>query len=163
MGRQGSYLGCSELVVSSSREGFALKGYAALASRLFTHSIPLRFRAMSKTSPENGRRDFLRNTLASGIALGISPSLLKAQPPPPIAPFTGAPADPYAIVDPELVPALKALPKLVLNSQMLPTIRQQESAPAPLPPPAPQPVERRIPGPPGAPELRLIIIDPAPG
>ena len=117
---------------------------------------------MRKISFEKGRRDFLRNTLASGFVLGISPSFLKAQPARPVALPIGAPADPYTVVDPELVPVLKSLPRLVLNSQTLPTIRQQEVAPPPLPPPAPQPVERRIPGPPGAPELRLIIVDPSP-
>ena len=118
---------------------------------------------MRRTLSEKSRREFLRSTLASGIALGVSPSILSAQPVRPVPLFTDAPTDPYAIVDPELVPALKALPKLVLNSQTLPTIRQQEVEPPPLPPPAPQPVGRRIPGPPGAPELRLTIVDPAPG
>jgi acetyl esterase/lipase len=66
-------------------------------------------------------------------------------------------------VDPELLPALKALPKLILNSQTLAMVRQHEQIPPPLPSPAPQPVERRIPGPPGAPDLRILIIDPAPG
>jgi acetyl esterase/lipase len=117
---------------------------------------------MSKTLPEKSRREFLRSTLTSGIALGISPSLLSAQPTRPTPLSTGVPTDPYAVVDPELVPALKALPKLVLNSQTLPLVRQ-EPVPPPLPAPAPQPVDRRIPGPPGAPELRLIIVDPRPG
>ncbi len=78
---------------------------------------------MRRTSSEKSRRDFLRNTLASGIALGISPSLLKAQPARSCARPTNATADPYAVVDPELVPVLKALTKLVLNSQTLPTSR----------------------------------------
>jgi acetyl esterase/lipase len=111
---------------------------------------------------EKGRREFLRNTLSSGIALSISPSLLSALPTRRFL-STDAPADPYAVVDPELVPALKALPKLVLNSQTLSLVRRQESVIPPLPPPAPQPVERRIPGPTGAPELKLKIVDPAPG
>jgi acetyl esterase/lipase len=120
-------------------------------------------RTLSRKSMfEKSRREFLRNTLSSGIALSISPPLLSALPTRRSL-STGAPADPYAVVDPELVPALKALPKLVLNSQTLPLVRQQESVIPPLPPPAPQPVERRIPGPPGAPELKLIIVDPAPG
>jgi acetyl esterase/lipase len=115
-----------------------------------------------KSMLEKSRREFLRNTLSSGIALSISPSLLSALPTRGSL-STGAPADPYAVVDPELVPALKELPKLVLNSQTLPLVRQQESVMPPLPPPAPQPVERRIPGPRGAPEVKLIIVDPAPG
>jgi acetyl esterase/lipase len=117
---------------------------------------------MRQTLSEKSRREFLRDTLTSGIALGISPSLLSAQRTSTTPLKTDAPVDPYAVVDPELVPALKALPKLILNSQTLPMVRQ-EPVPPPLPAPAPQPVERRIPGPAGAPELRLIIVDPAPG
>jgi acetyl esterase/lipase len=113
--------------------------------------------------PEKSRREFLRNTLTSGIALSISPSILSAQPVLPAFQTRDAPGDPYAIVDPELVPAIKALPKFVLNSQTLPMVRLQEQVPQPLPAPAPQPFERRIPGPPGAPELKLIVVDPAPG
>jgi acetyl esterase/lipase len=118
-----------------------------------------------RTQDEKSRRDFLRNTLTSGIALSISPSILSAPPLPPTFPSAEKPADPYALVDPELAPALKTLPKLVLNSQTLPMIRQQEHAhtPPPLPAPAAQPAERRIPGPPGAPDLKLIIVDPSPG
>jgi len=119
---------------------------------------------MSRTLREESRREFLRNTLKAGIALGISPALLSAQPSQaPTPPSTVPPSDPYAAVDPELIPALEALPKLILNNQTLPQIRRQEAVPPPLPAPAPQPVDRRIPGPPGAPELRLIIVDPAPG
>jgi acetyl esterase/lipase len=118
---------------------------------------------MRQTPAERSRREFLRNTLTSGIALSISPSILSAQPVPPTLLSSDTPADPYAVVDPELVPALKALPKLVLNSQTLPLVRRQEQVPPPLPAPAPQPVERRIPGQPGARELKLILVDPAPG
>jgi hypothetical protein len=89
---------------------------------------------MRRTLSRKSRREFLRSMLASGIALGVSPSRLSAQPVRPVPLFTDAPTDPYTIVDPELVPALKALPKLVLNSQTLPTIRQQEVEPPPLPP-----------------------------
>jgi acetyl esterase/lipase len=117
---------------------------------------------MSRTLSEKSRREFLRNTLTSGLAFGISPFLLSDQPTRPTHSSSREPADPYAVVDPELVPALKALPELILNSQTLAMVRQ-EPVPPPLPAPAPQPVERRIPGPPGAPELRLIVVDPAPG
>src|SRR5579863_2563595 len=119
--------------------------------------------ATSRIFSEKSRREFLRATLTSGVALGIPSSLWSAQPTQPISLYASAPTDPYAAVDPELVPALKALPKLILNSQTLAMVRQQEVAPPPLPLPAPQPIERRIPGPPGAPELRLIVVDPAPG
>jgi acetyl esterase/lipase len=117
---------------------------------------------MSKTLSETSRREFLQSTLRSGIALGLSPSLLSRRPTRSTPLASDAPTDPYAVVDPELVPALKALPKLILNSQTLPLVRQ-EPVPPPLPAPAPQPVDRRIPGPRGAPELRLIIVDPRPG
>jgi len=118
---------------------------------------------MSRPSLEKNRREFLRNTLTSGIALGIAPSLLSAHSTGQVSPLNDASRDPYSMVDPELAPALKGLPKLILNSQTLASIRQHEVAPPPLPPPAPQPVERHIPGPPGAPELKLIIVDPSPG
>jgi acetyl esterase/lipase len=118
---------------------------------------------MSGPPSESSRREFLHNTLTSGIALGISPSLLSAQPARRVVLFQESPSDPYAIVDPELVPMLKALPKLDLNSQTLAWVRQQEVPPSPIPLPAPQPFERRIPGPPGAPELKLTILDPSPG
>src|ERR1700681_3858314 len=110
-----------------------------------TNLIIVRSHAMRRTFSEKSRREFLRSTLASGIALGVSPSIWSAQPVRPVPLFTDAPTDPYAIVDPELVPALKVLPKLVLNSQTLPTIRQKEVEPPPLPPPARRPVGRRNP------------------
>jgi acetyl esterase/lipase len=121
-------------------------------------------RTLSGSLLQKSRREFLRNTLTSGIAFSIAPSILSAQATRGLL-STDATTDPYALVDPELVPALNAMPKWVLNSQTLPLIRQQEkgSVVQPLPPPAPQPVERRIPGPAGAPELKLIIVDPAPG
>lgn len=115
---------------------------------------------------QKNRREFLRGTLTSGIALGLAPAILSAQSaqqsalqvPPPVAEN-----DLYNFVDPELLPALKSIPKLHLTNETLVWVRQQEHAPPPLLPPAPQPTERRIPGPAGAPELRLIIVDPAPG
>jgi hypothetical protein len=70
-------------------------------------------------------------------------------------------ADPYSPVDPELLPVLKQFPAFDLSAEMVSKFRQLPGAP-PLPAPAPQPVERHIPGPPGAPEVRLWIVDPAP-
>jgi acetyl esterase/lipase len=70
-------------------------------------------------------------------------------------------ADPYALVDPELLPALKQFPAYDLSAEMVAKFRQLPGMP-PLPVPAPQPVEWHIPGPPGAPEVRLWIVDPAP-
>src|SRR3984885_4590076 len=71
-------------------------------------------------------------------------------------------ADPYSLVDPELLPALKQFPaSFDLSAETVRQFRQMPGTP-PLPAPAPQPVERHIPGPPGAPEVRLWVVDPAP-
>jgi acetyl esterase/lipase len=76
-------------------------------------------------------------------------------------------ADPYSLVDPELLPTLKQFPAAVdLSLEMAVKFRQMPGMP-PLPAPAPQPVERHIParhipGAPGAPEVRLWVVDPAP-
>jgi acetyl esterase/lipase len=70
-------------------------------------------------------------------------------------------ADPYSLVDPELLPVLKQFPAFELSMEMVTQFRQMPGTP-PLPAPAPQPVERHIPGPPGAPEVRLWVVDPAP-
>ena len=45
--------------------------------------------------------------------------------------------------------------------EMVEKFRQMPGMP-PLPAPAPQPVERHIPGPPGAPDVRVWVVDPAP-
>jgi acetyl esterase/lipase len=115
---------------------------------------------------QKNRRAFLTSTLTSGIALALAPAILSAQSaqqPIPQPPLSGHENDLYDFVDPELLPALKSLPELHLTNETLARVRQQEQAPPPLPPPAPQPVERRIPGPVSAPDLRLTIVDPAPG
>jgi len=70
-------------------------------------------------------------------------------------------ADPYSLVDPELLPVLKQFPAYELTAEMAIKFRQTPGAP-PLPAPAPQPVERHIPGPAGAPEVRVWVVDPAP-
>ena len=54
-------------------------------------------------------------------------------------------ADPYSLVDPELLPALKQFPAVDLSLEMAIKFRQLPGMP-PLPAPAPQPVERHIPG-----------------
>ncbi len=102
----------------------------------------------------------MRDALGASITLGIAPSALQATTPQTAA-LPAAP-DPYALVDPELVPTLKALPKLILNTETLAAVRSSPAAP-PLPAPAPQPIDRRIPGPKGAPDIHLVIVDPAPG
>lgn len=68
-------------------------------------------------------------------------------------------ADPYFLVDPELLPALKQFPAFEFSAEMVGKFRQTPGMP-PLPAPAPQPVERHIPGPPEAPEVRLWVVDP---
>jgi acetyl esterase/lipase len=70
-------------------------------------------------------------------------------------------ADPYSLVDPELLPVLKQFPAFDLSLEMVRQFRQTPGMP-PLPAPAPQPVERHVPGPTGAPEVRVWVVDPAP-
>ncbi|MGC2703428.1 MAG: hypothetical protein WA361_02870, partial [Candidatus Acidiferrales bacterium] len=111
------------------------------------------------------RRDFVRGGLTAGIGIGLAPELLRAavaQQAAASAPAAGA--DPYALVDPELLAALKQFPFPMqsFTSEFLPAARNLPAIP-PLPAPAPQPFERHIPGPTGAPDLRLVIVDPAPG
>lgn len=108
------------------------------------------------------RRDFVIRTAGFGLAIGLAPAATQAEaeqasrsePSPGIA-------DPYSLVDPELLPALKQFPAFDLSAEMVGKFRQLPAMP-PLPDPAPQPVERHIPGPPGAPEVRLWVVDPAP-
>jgi acetyl esterase/lipase len=108
----------------------------------------------------SNRREFLKDTLCAGVALGIPQTNLQGSAP---QQSTALPTteDPYSLVDPELVPAIKALPKFVVNRETLSEMRKGRPAP-PLPPPAPQLAERYIPGP-GAPSLRVVIVDPTPG
>src|SRR5579863_1300938 len=70
-------------------------------------------------------------------------------------------ADPYSLLDPELLPVLKQFPAFNFSMETVRHFRQLPGTP-PLPVPASQPVERHIPGPPGAPEVRLWIVDSAP-
>jgi acetyl esterase/lipase len=107
------------------------------------------------------RREFVKDAVGAGIAFGMAPAMVRAAMPRQTQ-APSATSDPYALVDPELVPGLKAIPQFTVSSETLADFRKWPGAP-PLPPPAPQPVERRIPGPPGAPEVRLVIVDPAPG
>jgi acetyl esterase/lipase len=108
------------------------------------------------------RRDFAIRTAGFGLAMGLAPAATlaeaeqasRSEPSPAIA-------DPYSVVDPELVPVLKQFPAYELSTEMVVKFRQMPGMP-PLPAPAPQPVERHIPGPPGAPEVRLWVVDPAP-
>ncbi len=108
------------------------------------------------------RRDFAIRTAGFGLALGLAPAAMLAEAQQASRSETSpAVADPYSVVDPELLPALKQFPAFDLSAEMVGKFRQMPGMP-PLPAPAPQPVERHIPGPPGAPEVRLWVVDPAP-
>src|SRR5579863_5012907 len=123
------------------------------------------------------RRDFAIRTAGFGLAgvnlaTGLTPAATlaeaaQASPSEAVRSETSpAVAAPYSLVDPELLPALKQFPAFELTAEMVRQFRQMPGLP-PLPAPAPQPVERHIPGPPGAPEVRapevrLWIVDPAP-
>jgi acetyl esterase/lipase len=108
------------------------------------------------------RRDFAIRTASFGLAMGLAPAATlaeaeqasRSEPSPAIA-------DPYSLVDPELLPTLKQFPAYDLSAEMVVKFRQLPAMP-PLPGPAPLPVERHIPGPPGAPKVRLWVVDPAP-
>jgi acetyl esterase/lipase len=108
------------------------------------------------------RRDFAIRTAGFGLALGLAPAAALAEAEQASRSETSpAVADQYSLVDPELLPALKQFPAFDLSAEMVGKFRQTPGMP-PLPAPAPQPVERHIPGPPGAPEVRLWVVDPAP-
>ena len=97
-----------------------------------------------------------------GLALGLTPAATLAQTKRALPSETlPAIADPYSLVDPELLPMLKQFPAFDVSAELVRQFRQMPGSPA-LPAPAPQPVERCIPGPKGAPEVRLWIVDPAP-
>src|SRR5271156_6975101 len=106
------------------------------------------------------RRAFVRGGLTAGIGIGIAPELLRSAVSQQAAaatpsPVTAAAADPYAMVDPELLATIKQFPfpTPAFTSETLAVVRKWPGVP-PLPPPAPQPFERHIPGPSGAPDLR---------
>jgi len=120
------------------------------------------------------RRHFVRNGLVGGAALSAAPVIFRAateqSPQAPAGmptiretPVTGSAQDKYAYVDPELIPFLKTQTTLFFDKQVLVEERKNPASFPPLPAPAPQPYERRIPGPAGAPDLRMVIVDPAPG
>jgi acetyl esterase/lipase len=108
-------------------------------------------------------RDFAIRTAGFGLATGITPATTLAEAEQvPRSELSPAIADPYSLVDPELLPTLKQFPAVDLTVEMAVKFRQMPPMP-PLPAPAPQPVERHIARPvPGAPELRLWVVDPAP-
>jgi acetyl esterase/lipase len=108
------------------------------------------------------RRDFAIRSAGFGLALRLAPAATLAEAEQASRSETSpAVADPYSLVDPAFLPALKQFPAVDLSAEIVRKFRQSPSMP-PLPGPAPQPVERHIPGPPGAPEIRLWVADPAP-
>ncbi len=112
------------------------------------------------------RRDFAIRTAGFGLAMGLTPATALAEAEQALRSETSpAVADPYSLVDPELLPTFKQFPAYDLSAEMVGKFRQLPGMP-PLPAPAPQPVERHIPRDgthtPGAPEVRLWVVDPAP-
>jgi acetyl esterase/lipase len=107
------------------------------------------------------RRDFAIRTVGFGLALGLAEHPLADAQEASRTVTSPATADPYSVVDPELLPTLKQFPAYNLTAEMVAKFRQLPGSP-PLPAPAPHPVEQHIPGPPGAPEVRLWLVDPAP-
>jgi acetyl esterase/lipase len=118
------------------------------------------------------RRRVVEWLVGVSLAHGVDPSMLLSQTPNQAGSLTRTvaaasavkPDDPFALVDPELLPALKASlsHRFALTNKTLTTIRKEVAKP-PLPPPAPQPVDRYVPGAPGSPEVHLVIVDPSPG
>src|ERR1700683_1344883 len=121
----------------------------------------------TQMSDQIHRRDFTIRTAGFGLtgfglASALAPAATLAEAEQASRSETSpAVADPYSLVDPELLPTLKQFPAFDLSAEVVGKFRQLPGMP-PLPAPAPQPVERHIPGPPGAPEVRLWIVDPAP-
>ncbi|MFZ0516350.1 MAG: alpha/beta hydrolase [Acidobacteriaceae bacterium] len=108
------------------------------------------------------RRDFVLRTVGFGVAMGLAPAAMLAEAEQALRSGTSSViADPYSVVNRELVATLKQFPVYDLSLEMVEKFRQMPGMPA-LPAPAPQSVERHIPGPPGAPEVRVWIVDPAP-
>ena len=108
------------------------------------------------------RRDFAIRSAGFGLALGRAPAATRAEAEQASRSETSpVVADPYSLVDPEFLPALTQFPAVDLSAEIVRKFRQSPSMP-PLPGPAPRPMERHIPGPPGAPEVRLWVVDRAP-
>lgn len=98
------------------------------------------------------RREFGLGAIASGVALGMS-STSQAGPA-----GTAVKPDRFELVDPELIDAARALPDFTVDARSLGTIRGMPSRPTAAVP-APQPRFRTIPGPKGAPDVRVMVID----
>ena len=113
------------------------------------------------------RRDFAIRTAGFGLAgFGLASALAPAATQAEAEQTSRSETSPtvedsYSLVDPELLPTLKQFPSFDLTAEVVTQFRQLPGMP-PLPAPAPQPLEWHIPGPPGAPEVRLWVVDPAP-
>jgi acetyl esterase/lipase len=108
------------------------------------------------------RREFVKTAFGTALSLGVMPQVLRGSSRQANASTSAVSTDVYSLVDPELVAAVRSFPQKPLNADNLAAERQSPQW-AKLPPPAPQPLERRIPGPKGAPELPIYIYDPSPG
>ena len=109
------------------------------------------------------RRELTKRALAAGFCLGAASRVsFAAELPEVSSPSLPADADAYKLVDPELVPALKGIPPLVLSTEKLAELVKIPMLP-PLPAPMPQPGSRMIPGPPGSPDVHVFVVDPNPG
>lgn len=107
------------------------------------------------------RRDFVKNAATFGIAAGMAPAWLSRVS---FAQHDNESKDRYALVDPDLLPVAEQLPAKVIDAETLAAERASARATVTLaPPPAPQPVEKHIPGAKGSPEVRVLIFDPSPG
>ena len=109
------------------------------------------------------RREFTKKALAAGFFLGAASRASFAAKALEVYPASQLPdSDAYKLVDPELVPALKVIPPLVLSPERLAELLKIPMLP-PLPAPMPQPVSRMIPGAPGSPDVHIFVVDPNPG
>lgn len=105
------------------------------------------------------RRQFTLGALGAGSALCATSLGLYSSAQTVSAATSSSSGASYTSVDPELVPWLKAHPPVSVEQLLA---AKKMAIPAPLPPPAPQPIERHIPGLTGDPEVKVLIIDPHP-
>jgi acetyl esterase/lipase len=110
------------------------------------------------------RRSFSLGVLGAGVTLGLAPASLSASPlsDRQSEPNSSQASPAYDLVNPELLPALKGVRTADFSPETLALARRAPAIP-PLPPPAPSLVKHTIPGPPGAPGVNILVIDPAPG
>lgn len=104
------------------------------------------------TAARLDRREFGVGLFAGGLALGMGAAAPASDAGPAARP------DRFALVDPELVEAARALPDFTVDARSLPLMRSLPARPV-APAPAPQPLFRTIPGPKGAPDVRIMVID----